>query len=76
VTGQIVAGSLTTIGAGALTGWLVVYAVYIHLAQGAPVSLAVFAGIPLVLLAVAADSCWLPARRAGRLDPVAVLRNH
>jgi putative ABC transport system permease protein len=27
-----------------------------------------------IVLAVAATACWLPARLAGRLDPLAVLR--
>ncbi len=74
VTGQIVGESLRTISGGALAGWVMVYAVYIHLAQGAPVTLSVFAGIPFALVAVAAVSSWLPARRASRVDPLAALR--
>ena len=74
VTGQIVGESLLTISGGALAGWVTVYAVYIHLAQGAPVTLPVFAGIPLALLAVAAVSSWLPARRVSRVDPLVALR--
>jgi ABC-type lipoprotein release transport system permease subunit len=43
-------------------------------APGQPVSWLVFAGTPAVLLAVAAVSCWIPARRVSLVDPTLALR--
>jgi len=40
----------------------------------APVDVPTFAGISAIFLAVAALACWVPARRAAHLDPVAALR--
>ena len=75
VVRQVVSETLRVIAAGAVAGWLAVYGVYIHLAPGAPVSLAVFAGVPVLLLAVGAAASWWPARRAAGIDPAIALKH-
>jgi ABC-type antimicrobial peptide transport system permease subunit len=39
-----------------------------------PVDPAIFSLVPLLLLAVAATACWIPARCAARLHPMEALR--
>ena len=67
---------LTLAGVG--LGWLAAFAVSRFLEQllfgVRPTDPGTFAVTAAVLLAVAALACWLPARRAARVDPVVSLR--
>ena len=73
VVSQIVVESLRVVGAGALVAWLIALFVAVHLVRG-PIEPAVFAGVPLALLLVAAFACWLPAQRATSVDVMVALR--
>jgi predicted permease len=74
VVGQIVVESLRSITFGALCGWLLALVIDLHLIRGGIADAPVLVGVPLLLLLVAAFSCWLPARRAALVDPVVALR--
>src|SRR5262249_29735554 len=64
---------LAVIGAGALIGWLAALAVVVDLI-GARVDVAIFAGVPALLMAVALVASWWPARRISDVDPLIALR--
>jgi predicted permease len=71
---DIVAENMRVIVVGALVGWLMALGLALHLASTGPVDLLVFAGVPATLVAVAAASCWWPARRAADVNPMRALR--
>jgi putative ABC transport system permease protein len=74
VVTQIVGESLGMIGFGTLAGWLVAYLIGRQVAPGMRFDLSVYLGVPVLLLGVALLSCWLPARRATRVDALVALR--
>jgi predicted permease len=70
---QVVGEHLVVVGIGTLAGWLAAFAVVVDI-FAVPVDSAVFAGVPLILLAVAALASWWPARRVARVDPMVALK--
>ena len=74
VVRQIVKEGLLVTSAGLMLAWVVAVMVQTHLFAGGPGTWTILMIVPMVLLVVAAVSCWLPARRATMVDPVVALR--
>jgi predicted permease len=73
VIAQFVGESMVVVGLGALAGWALALAAAIVIAPD-QIDVPVFAGVPAILLLVAAVACWIPVRRATRISPMAALR--
>ncbi len=73
VVSQIIHEHVVIVLVGATAGWALVAYVYTRFLRG-DLDLIAFVAVPAVLLAVAATACWIPARRASRVDPVVALR--
>ena len=72
---QIIRENLGAITWGTAVGWLLAMVISLHAIPNGPVNPGVFLGVPVLLLAVATLACWIPARRASRIDPMAALRH-
>jgi len=73
---QIIRENLGVITWGAAMGWVVALVIAVHaITKGGVFSIPVFVGVPAILLGVATLACWIPARRASRIDPIAALRH-
>jgi predicted permease len=75
VVRQIIRENLGVIARGAAIGWVLAFVISVHAITKGLVNLPVFIGVPAILLGVATLACWIPARRASRIDPMAALRH-
>jgi predicted permease len=73
VVWHFVAEHLGVVSVGALGGWLLAFVVVLNVLGGS-IDAPVFAGVPVLLLLVAALASWLPARHAARVNPIDALR--
>jgi predicted permease len=72
---QVIRENLGVILRGTAIGWVLAFVISVHAITKGVVNLPVFLGVPSMLLAVATLACWIPARRASRIDPTEALRH-
>ena len=70
---QVIGENMRVVLVGAVVGWAMVAYTYTRFMRVNLEPTAFFA-VPVLLLIVAASDCWVPARRASRIDPVVSLR--
>jgi predicted permease len=72
---QIIRENLGAITWGTAIGWILALVISFRVIAKGAVNVPVFIGVPAILLGVTTLACWIPARRASRIDPMAALRH-
>jgi predicted permease len=72
---QIIRENLGVIIWGTAIGWVLALVISVRVIAKGAINLPVFIGVPAILFGVATLACWIPARRASRIDPMAALRH-
>jgi len=72
---QIISENMGAITWGTAIGWMLAFVISIHAISKGVMNLPVFIGVPMILLGVATLACWIPARRASQINPMAALRH-
>ena len=72
---QIIRENLGVIAWGTAIGWVLALVISLRAIAKGPINVPVFIVVPAILLGVATLACWIPARRASRIDPMAALRH-
>lgn len=75
VVRQIIRENLGTVTWGTAIGWALALVISVRTSPKGAVNLPIFLGVPVILWSVATLACWIPARRASRIDPIAALRH-
>lgn len=74
VLGSGIRVTLAGVASGLLAAFLLTRFMAEFLDRVGPHDVLAFAGVPVLLLAAALAACWVPARRASRVDPAITLR--
>jgi putative ABC transport system permease protein len=75
VIGPAVGLAAVGVALGSTTAWLLGAVLAPQLYEVSPHDPLTFAAVAAILLLAAWAACWIPARRAARLDPLIALRS-
>lgn len=71
---QLAREHLAICAVGAMAGWLVTFVGAVDVVSSELLDVMVFAGVPVVVMVIAAAACWAAVRKTTAVDPLAALR--